>query len=53
MKKTSTRNILTKIFKKSRLNKVKKKTNTKTKSKISKKKKSKITKKKNLIKKKK
>ena len=51
MKKTSTRNILTKIFKKSRLNKVKKKTITKTKSKIAKKTKSKITKKKVLVKK--
>ena len=51
MKKTSTRNILTKIFKKSRLNKVKKKTITKTKSKISKKTKNKITKKKVLVKK--
>jgi CarD family transcriptional regulator len=50
MKKTSTRNILTKIFKKSRLNKVKK-TITKTKSKIAKKTKSKITKKKVLVKK--
>ena len=51
MKKTSTRNILKKIFKKSRLNKVKKKTITKTKSKIAKKTKSKITKKKVLVKK--
>jgi len=51
MKKTSTTNILTKIFKKSRLNKVKKKTITKTKSKIAKKTKSKITKKKVLVKK--
>ena len=51
MKKTSTRNILTKIFKKSRLDKVKKKTITKTKSKIAKKTKSKITKRKNLVKK--
>ncbi len=41
MKKTSTRNILTKIFKKSRLNKVKK-TITKTKSKIAKKQKAKL-----------
>jgi len=51
MKKTSTRNILTKILKKNRLNKVKKKTITKTKSKIAKKTKSKITKKKVLVKK--
>ena len=51
MKKTSTRNILTKIFKKSRLNKVKKKTITKTKSKIAKKTKSKKTQKKVLVKK--
>ena len=51
MKKTSTRNILTKIFKKSRLNKVKKKKITKTKTKITKKKKKKIKKKKILIKK--
>ena len=45
MKKTSTRNILTKIFKKSRLTKVKKKVITKTKSKVAKKTKGKITKK--------
>ena len=45
MKKTSTKNILTKIFKKSRLAKVKKKIITKTKSKVAKKTKGKITKK--------
>ena len=45
MKKTNTRNILTKIFKKSRLTKVKKKVITKTKSKVAKKTKGKITKK--------
>ena len=45
MKKTSTRNILTKIFKKSRLTKVKKKVITKTKSKVAKKTKGKINKK--------
>ena len=45
MKKTSSRNILTKIFKKSRLTKVKKKVITKTKSKVAKKTKGKITKK--------
>jgi CarD family transcriptional regulator len=49
MKKTSTRNILTKIFKKSPLKKVKKKVVNKTKSKISKKSKTKITKKKVLV----